>query len=102
MKHLSKIAMLISALVAGGAYAQAPKFSDNVIRIGVLNDRAGPYADLSGEGSAVAARMAVGGMFPGWGLLAAPLIEAVLWPLVVWLLLAPQRRAPDPDENRPL
>lgn len=50
----------------------------------------------------LAARMAVGGMFPGWGLLAAPLIEAVLWPLVVWLLLAPQRRAPDPDENRPL
>ena len=47
-------------------------------------------------------RLAAGGMFPGWGILAAPLIEAALWPLVSWLLLAPQRRPPDPDENRPL
>jgi rod shape-determining protein MreD len=30
------------------------------------------------------------------------LIEALLWPVVSVLLLAPQRRAPDPDENRPL
>jgi rod shape-determining protein MreD len=43
-----------------------------------------------------------GGMFPGWELLLAPLFEALLWPLVTALLLAPQRRAPDPDENRPL
>ena len=48
------------------------------------------------------ARMIVGGMFPGWWLVAAPILEAVLWPPVVWLLLAPQRRAPDRDENRPL
>ena len=32
--------------------------SDNVIRVGVLNDRSGAYADLGGEGSVVAARMA--------------------------------------------
>jgi rod shape-determining protein MreD len=32
----------------------------------------------------------------------APLIEAALWPLVSIVLLAPQRRAPDPDANRPL
>lgn len=32
--------------------------SDNVIRIGVLNDRSGAYADLGGEGSVVAAKMA--------------------------------------------
>ena len=32
----------------------------------------------------------------------APLIEAALWPLVTLLLLAPQLRAPDPDQNRPL
>jgi len=59
MKQLLKIALVIGALVAGSAYAQSTRFSDGVIRIGVLNDRAGPYADLSGEGSAVAARMAV-------------------------------------------
>jgi rod shape-determining protein MreD len=34
--------------------------------------------------------------------LGAPTFEAALWPVAVWVLLAPQRRAPDPDENRPL
>lgn len=47
-------------------------------------------------------RLAAGDLFPGWSLLAAPLIEAALWPLVTLVLLAPQLRAPDPDENRPL
>lgn len=47
-------------------------------------------------------RVIVGGMFPGWGLLLAPVFEALLWPVVTLLLLAPQRRAPDPDQNRPL
>ena len=51
---------------------------------------------------AMLARLLAGGMFPGWWLLAAPVFEALLWPVVVWLLLAPQRRAPDPDQNRPL
>jgi rod shape-determining protein MreD len=51
---------------------------------------------------ALAARMIAGGMFPGWWLVAAPPTEALLWPPVVWLLLAPQRRAPDRDANRPL
>ncbi len=47
-------------------------------------------------------RMLAGGMWPGWELLMAPLFEALLWPLASLLLLAPQRRAPDRDENRPL
>ncbi|MCU0968377.1 MAG: rod shape-determining protein MreD [Rubrivivax sp.] len=50
----------------------------------------------------LAVRMLAGGMFPGWSLLLAPLLEAALWPLAALLLLAPQRRAPDPDQNRPL
>jgi rod shape-determining protein MreD len=47
-------------------------------------------------------RLLAGGTFPGWPLLLAPLIEAALWPLATVLLLAPQRRAPDRDKNRPL
>ena len=47
-------------------------------------------------------RLVNGDAFPGWSLLLAPMIEALLWPVVSVLLLAPQRRAPDPDENRPL
>jgi rod shape-determining protein MreD len=49
-----------------------------------------------------AVRMIVGGMLPGWPALLAPVFEALLWPLIAWLLLAPQRRAPDRDQNRPL
>ncbi|MDB5878338.1 MAG: mreD [Variovorax sp.] len=47
-------------------------------------------------------RMIGGGVFPGWTLLIAPVVEAALWPLVSVLLLAPQRRTPEPDANRPL
>ena len=50
----------------------------------------------------LAVRMLAGGIFPGFSALLAPLIEALLWPVVSVALLAPQRRAPDPDANRPL
>jgi rod shape-determining protein MreD len=57
---------------------------------------------VAAHGVSLAVRMLAGGMFPGWWLLLAPVFEALLWPLVTMLLLAPQRRAPDPDQNRPL
>lgn len=47
-------------------------------------------------------RMLAGGAFPGFWMLLAPMLEAVLWPLANIVLLAPQRRPPDPDANRPL
>jgi rod shape-determining protein MreD len=47
-------------------------------------------------------RLMAGDMFPGWSLMLAPVFEALLWPAANWLLLAPQRRPPDRDENRPL
>ena len=47
-------------------------------------------------------RMIGGGAFPGFLMFLAPLIESLLWPVVSVLLLVPQRRAPDPDANRPL
>lgn len=50
----------------------------------------------------LAIRMLAGGIFPGVTVLLAPVIECLLWPIVSIILLAPQRRAPDPDENRPL
>ncbi len=51
---------------------------------------------------ALAVRLLAGDGFPGWGVLIAPALEGLLWPVVTWLLLAPQRRPPDPDKNRPL
>lgn len=50
----------------------------------------------------LAIRMIGGGTFPGWSLLMAAGLEALLWPLASVLLLAPQRRTPEPDANRPL
>src|SRR6516162_6194942 len=53
--------VLVSALAAiglGVADARA-QISNNVVKIGVLNDQSGLYADLGGPGSVVAARMAV-------------------------------------------
>jgi len=50
------ITLLALALPLGVAQAQ---ISDGVIKIGVLNDQSGLYADLAGQGSVVAARMAV-------------------------------------------
>lgn len=37
-------------------------------------------------------RLAAGDPFPGWALYVSPLAAAVLWPMVTWLLLLPQRR----------
>jgi branched-chain amino acid transport system substrate-binding protein len=51
------IALIAAAFVsAAGASAQV---SDDVVRIGVLNDQSGLYADLGGPGSVVAAHMAI-------------------------------------------
>jgi len=47
-------------------------------------------------------RMLAGGAFPGFSMVLAPVLETALWPAVNIVLLAPQRRAPDPDANRPL
>src|SRR6266705_3870084 len=46
----------ILTLLAGPAAAE---ISDGVVKIGVLNDQSSLYADLAGQGSVVAARMAV-------------------------------------------
>lgn len=40
--------------------------------------------------------------FPGWFYFSESLIAAALWPLLSWLLLAPQRRAVNRDETRPI
>jgi rod shape-determining protein MreD len=54
------------------------------------------------HGIELAIRLLAGGAFPGWTFLLAPVAESALWPVVSVLLLLPQRRPPDPDENRPL
>jgi branched-chain amino acid transport system substrate-binding protein len=53
-----RVLMLVAAL-AVAVPPVAAQVSDNVIKIGVLNDQSSLYADLAGQGSVVAARMAV-------------------------------------------
>ena len=55
---------LISRLVAGlfglaAATTAQAQISDGVIKLGVMNDQSGLYADITGPGSTLAARMAV-------------------------------------------
>lgn len=51
------LASVACVCLAGGT--ASAQISGDKIKIGVLNDRSGLYADLSGEGSVIAARMAV-------------------------------------------
>jgi branched-chain amino acid transport system substrate-binding protein len=55
-KVLTGMTALALAMACSAAQAQ---YSDGVIKIGVMNDMSGTYSDLSGQGSVIAARMAV-------------------------------------------
>jgi branched-chain amino acid transport system substrate-binding protein len=51
---------LVSGFLASGYNGTVnAQISDNLVRIGVLNDQSGVYADLGGAGSVIAAHMAV-------------------------------------------
>src|SRR6202012_3949492 len=66
---MSGLRILFTSWLLLSALAWAPNArADDVIRIGVLNDQSGPYADLGGPGSVDAAKMAVedfGGVVAG-------------------------------------
>ncbi|MDF1555583.1 MAG: ABC transporter substrate-binding protein, partial [Deferrisomatales bacterium] len=46
-------------VVSLGATLASAAVSDGVVKVGVLNDMSGTYADLAGPGSVVAAQMAI-------------------------------------------
>src|ERR671930_1781931 len=56
MHRMISLTALAVALGCGAAQAQ---YTDGTIKIGVMNDMSGTYSDLSGQGSVIAARMAV-------------------------------------------
>src|SRR5258708_28269409 len=58
--RLGILPLALTLLALSASYVSAePKISDDVVKIGILNDQSGPYADLAGPGSVEAARMAV-------------------------------------------
>jgi branched-chain amino acid transport system substrate-binding protein len=64
MTLLLRAALVASLVAPGVALAQIP---DHTLKIGVLNDMNGPYADLSGKGSVIAAQMAAEDFAAGAG-----------------------------------
>ena len=56
---VKRMAIVLATVLAFGPVAALAQVSDGVIKIGVLNDQSSLYADLAGQGSVVAARMAV-------------------------------------------
>jgi branched-chain amino acid transport system substrate-binding protein len=62
MKGVSNMTFRIALVLAAVLLAAGPaaaEVSDGVVKIGVLNDQSSLYADLTGQGSVLAARMAV-------------------------------------------
>jgi rod shape-determining protein MreD len=47
---------------------------------------------LVAQGVALLVRVSAGDSFPGWPMFVGPIAGALLWPVVTWLLLLPQRR----------
>ncbi|TFW32589.1 rod shape-determining protein MreD [Massilia horti] len=47
-------------------------------------------------------QLIVTGRFGGWLRFVESVVAVVLWPVITWLLLAPQRRAVDKDHTRPI
>jgi len=59
MKRTGWLTLALAVVLAGGPAHAQQGISDGVIKIGIMNDQSGTYADLAGPGSVVAARMAV-------------------------------------------
>lgn len=50
----------------------------------------------------LAIQYVLNGRLPGWIFFSESIVTTALWPLAGWLLLAPQRRAVDHDDTRPI
>ena len=70
MTRSPRVTFLLGVVLAGTAHAET------ALKIGVLNDRSGIYSDLAGEGSVIAARMAVQDFKPSEHGLAVEVVSA--------------------------
>lgn len=57
---------------------------------------------LATQVTMLAVRLVAGGTFPGLAFFAGSFIAAALWPVVSYVLLAPQRQAVNVDETTPI
>lgn len=56
---IGSVIFLTGLVAASAAIAQEKKISDGVVRIGLIEDMSGVYADITGPGAVTAAKMAV-------------------------------------------
>lgn len=56
---MKKFTLMTAGLMASMAGAQAAELSDDVVKIGVLNDQSGLYSDFGGSGSVAATEIAI-------------------------------------------
>ncbi len=76
LRGLTAAAALAAAILPSLAYSQAPaKVSDGVVKLGMILDMSGVYADVVGPGAVIAAKMAISDF--GGKVLGAP-IELVV------------------------
>jgi branched-chain amino acid transport system substrate-binding protein len=59
MKRTLTASLVVAALAATAAAPAGAQISNDVVKIGVMSDMSGLYADLAGPGSVLAARLAV-------------------------------------------
>src|ERR1700743_3107476 len=63
-----RMTFLLAVLVVGGLIDPAARAEDKPLKIGLISDMSGPYADFFGEGSVISAQLAIedaGGMVAG-------------------------------------
>ncbi len=77
-KHIMRLRFILAASAALllGAGAGRAEIPDNRLKVGVLNDQSGPFADQSGRGSVVAAQLAAEDFAKARGA-GAPVVEIV-------------------------
>lgn len=59
LKHALATAVLMAGLPVGWVGSAIAKDADNKVIVGVLNDQSGVFADVTGQGSVIAARLAI-------------------------------------------
>lgn len=58
-RMFASIALVAATIMTGLGIAATAKISDDIVKIGVLTDMSGSYADITGKGSVEAVKMAV-------------------------------------------
>ena len=77
---------LLAAVAVGGLLLAGPAMAQGV-KIGILNDQSGVYADYGGKWSVEAAKMAIADFGGSWKFIIANIIFFIFWVILNTLLI---------------